>query len=69
MAKGVDERIKEDVLHWFSHVERMENDRIAKRLYVEEFAGSSSAVQPRKEGLFKKKRERFGYQTSKENGA
>ena len=26
MAKGVDERIKEDVLHWFSHVERMEND-------------------------------------------
>ena len=29
-----DERIEEDVLHWFSHVERMENDRIAKRLYL-----------------------------------
>ena len=43
MAKGVDERIEEDVLHWFSHVERMENDRIAKRLYVGEFAGSISA--------------------------
>ena len=41
MAKGVDERIEEGVLPWFSHVERMENDRIAKRLYVGEFAGSS----------------------------
>ena len=48
MAKGGDERI-EDVLQWFSHVERMENERIAKRLYVGEFAGSSSAAQPRKE--------------------
>ena len=34
IAKGVDKRIEEDVLHWFSHVERMEYDRIAKRLYV-----------------------------------
>ena len=49
MAKGVDERIEKDVLHLFSHVERMENDRIAKRLYVGEFAGSRSAGQPRKE--------------------
>ena len=49
MVKGVDERIEEDVLHWFSHIESMENDRIAKRLYVGEFAGSSSAGQPRKE--------------------
>ena len=32
MAKGMDERIEEGVIHWFSHVERMENDRIAKRL-------------------------------------
>ena len=49
MAKGVDERIQEDFLHWFSHVERMENDRIAKRLYVGEFASSSSVVQLQKE--------------------
>ena len=49
MAKGVDEIIEEDDLHWFSHVERMENDRIAKRHYAREFAGSSSAGQPRKE--------------------
>ena len=49
MEKGGYERIEEDVLHWFSHVERIENDRIAKRLYVGELAGSSSAGQPRKE--------------------
>ena len=49
MAKGVYERIEEDVLHWFSYVERMENDRIAKRIYVRVFSGSSSAGQPRKE--------------------
>ena len=49
MAKGVDERIEKDVLHWFSHVERMENDRIAKKLYAGEFAGSISSDQPRKE--------------------
>ena len=49
MAKGVNERIEEDVLHWFRHVERMEHDRIAKRLYVGEFIGSTSMGQPRKE--------------------
>ena len=49
MVKGVDERNEEDVLHWLSHVERIENDRIAKRLYAGEFEGSSSAGQPRKE--------------------
>ena len=52
MMKGVDERIEEDVFHWFSHVERMKNDKIAKRLYVGEFAGSSSAAQPRKEEVY-----------------
>ena len=49
MVKGVHERSEEDVLHWFSHVERMENDRIAKRLYVGEFAGSISVGQSGKE--------------------
>ena len=38
--KGVDERNDEGVLQWFGHVERMENDRIAKRVYVRECAGS-----------------------------
>ena len=34
VTKGVDERIDEGVLWWFSHVERIENDRIAKRVYI-----------------------------------
>ena len=41
--------MEEEDLDCFSHVKRMENDRIAKRLCAEEFAGSSSAGQPRKE--------------------
>ena len=48
MTKGLDERIDEDVLRWFSHVERMEKDRIAKRVYLGECAGSRSAGGPRK---------------------
>ena len=40
VMKGMDERIDEDVLWRFSHVEKMENDRIAKRIYVRECAGS-----------------------------
>ena len=31
VKKGVNERIYEGFLWWFGHVERMENDRIAKR--------------------------------------
>ena len=34
VTKGVDERIDEGVLRWFGHVERMENNRNAKRVYV-----------------------------------
>ena len=30
----MDEKIDEGVLEWFGHVERMDNDRIAKRVYV-----------------------------------
>ena len=41
-VEGLDERIDEGMLQWFSHVERMERDRIAKRVYVGECAGSSS---------------------------
>ena len=35
MTKGVDKKI-DGVLQWFGHVERMENDRIAKRVYIGE---------------------------------
>ena len=40
VTKGVDERIDEGVLRCFGHVERMENDRISKRVFVREYAGS-----------------------------
>ena len=42
VTKVVDERINEGVLQWFSHVERRENDRIAKRVYVGKCAGICS---------------------------
>ena len=48
MTKGVDERIGECVLLWFGHVERMENDRITKRVHVGECAGIQSFGRPQK---------------------
>ena len=51
MTKGVNERIGKGVLRWFGHVERMEKDRIAKRVYVEECAGSRSVVVRGRDGL------------------
>ena len=42
VKKRIDERTDEDVLQWFGHEERMERDRIAKRIYVGEWAGSRS---------------------------
>ena len=35
VTKWVDERIDECVLRWFSHVEVMVDDRVAKRVYGE----------------------------------
>ena len=46
--EGVDERIDEGVLWSSGHVERMEIDRIAKRVYVGECAGSRPVGRPRK---------------------
>ena len=48
VAKGVDEKIDEGVLRWSGHVERMENDRIVKRVYVGECSGSRSVGMARK---------------------
>ena len=48
VRKGLDERIDEGVLRWFGHVERMERDRIAERVYVGECAGSRSVGRLRK---------------------
>ena len=46
VTKDVYEKIDEGVLRWFGHVERMEIDRIAKRVYVGECAGSCSVGRP-----------------------
>ena len=48
MTKGVDEWIDEGVLRQFGLVERMEKDRVAKRVYVVECAGSRSVGRSRK---------------------
>ena len=46
MKKGLDERIDEGVLRWFSNVERIERDGIAKREYVGTCAGTHSVGRP-----------------------
>ena len=48
VKKGLDERIDEGVLRWFDHVKRMERDRIPKRVYGRECAGSRSVGRPQK---------------------
>ena len=48
VTKGVNEKIDEGVLRRFGHVERMENDRVAKWVCVGECAGSRSVGRPRK---------------------
>ena len=63
VKEGLEERIDEGMLQWLEHVERMENDRNAKSVYVGESAGSPSVGRPWKrwidtvkECLKKKKR-------------
>ena len=51
VKKGLDKRIDEDILRWFSHVERIERDRIAKSVYVGECAGSHSVGRPWKKWI------------------
>ena len=40
MSKRVNEWKDEIVLEWFGHIERVENDRIAKREYMGECLGN-----------------------------
>ena len=47
VVKGVGERIDESILRRFGHIERMENDRIAKRVYVGECVSSRLVGRPR----------------------
>ena len=46
VRKSFDERIDEGMLWWFSHLERMERDRITKRVYVGVCVGSRSVGRP-----------------------
>ena len=48
VAKRVDEGVDESILRWSGHIERMKNDRIAKRVYVGRCVGSHSVDRPRK---------------------
>ena len=52
MKKGVDERIDKGVFRWFNHVERMENDKIAKRVYIRKCAGSCSVSRSQKRCIY-----------------
>ena len=42
VKKGLDERIDVGLLRWFGHVERMESDKTAKKVYVGECASCCS---------------------------
>ena len=48
MTKGVNEKTDEGVRRWFGYVERMGNDRIAKRVHLGECVGSHSVGRSRK---------------------
>ena len=48
VTKGVNKRINEDLVWWYRYVERIEKDRIAKRVCVGEFAGIHSVGRLRK---------------------
>ena len=65
-----EEGIDEGIIQWFGHVERMEMDRIARRVYVGECVGSHSVGRPWKGWIDTVKeclRKRLGCQASKEN--
>ena len=61
--------IDEGVLQRFGHVERMENDKIAKRVYLGECGGSRSVGRMRKRWIDTVKEMRFGCRASRENRA
>ena len=44
LKKGLDERIDEGLLRWFGHMERMERDRIAMRVYAGVCADSHERI-------------------------
>ena len=63
---GMDERINKSILRWFGHTEKIENDRMAKSVYVGKRAGNGLVGQPRKSWIdsanddLKKKKKNLG---------
>ena len=51
VTNGVDEKIDEGVLRCFGNVEKMENNRIAKRVYVGECVGTLFTRLRKEEGM------------------
>ena len=51
VTKWVDKRIDEGILRWYGHVERMENNRIANKVYTGECFGSRLVGRPRKKWI------------------
>ena len=63
--------MKVQCLRWFGHVDRMENDTVAKRAYVGVCTGSCSVGSPWKRWIDTVKECRktsFGCQANKDNG-
>ena len=48
VMKAVDERTDKGALRWFGHIERMEKDGNAKRIYIGGCAGSQLLGKPQK---------------------
>ena len=48
---GVGNKIDQSVLRWFGHMERMENERLVKRVYVSKVEGRRARGRPRKRWL------------------
>ena len=47
VEKGVKERISESILRWFGHMERMDENRLVKRMYKGECVGDKRRGRPK----------------------
>ena len=48
VSKPIVQKIDEQVLRWFGHVERMSNERIVKQVYESEYSGRRARGRPRR---------------------
>ena len=49
---SVSERMDQSTLRWFGHVERMEDDRLAKKVYILEMQGPRCRGRPHKRWMY-----------------